>query len=78
MVGDSVRHDVRGAVAAGLDVVLLCSGVHHEALGVPQAPAPPQRPSTDGWRLRQRGAVMEVRLTWLPGSSTARGAAAFA
>ena len=50
MVGDSVRHDVRGAVAAGLDVVLLCSGVHHEALGIPQAPAAPERPTAEALR----------------------------
>ncbi|CAK9042951.1 unnamed protein product [Durusdinium trenchii] len=50
MVGDSVRHDVRGACAAGLDVVLLCSGVHSEALGLEQAPAPPRRPSEESLR----------------------------
>ncbi|CAJ1397042.1 unnamed protein product [Effrenium voratum] len=47
MVGDSAWHDVRGARAAGLDVVLLCSGVHSAALGIEQAPASPSRPSSD-------------------------------
>lgn len=47
MIGDSVWHDVRGARSAGLDVVLLCSGVHSYALGVPQAPAQPEQPSTE-------------------------------
>ncbi|CAE7361484.1 KHK [Symbiodinium natans] len=47
MVGDSVWHDVRGARAYGLDVVLLCSGVHSQALGIEQAPAEPRRPSSE-------------------------------
>mmetsp|Transcript_113426 Transcript_113426/g.219719 ORF Transcript_113426/g.219719 Transcript_113426/m.219719 type:complete len:770 (+) Transcript_113426:54-2363(+) len=47
MIGDSAWHDVRGARRSGLDVVLLCSGVHSYALAVPQAPAQPERPSTE-------------------------------
>ncbi|CAE7435239.1 Khk, partial [Symbiodinium microadriaticum] len=47
MVGDSAWHDVRGARSYGLDVVLLCSGVHSQALGVDQAPAEPRRPSSE-------------------------------
>jgi len=47
MIGDSAWHDVRGARRAGLDVVLLCSGVHSSALGVPQAPAQPEQPSVE-------------------------------
>eukprot|EP00435_Cladocopium_sp_Y103_P073224 s16_g42.t2 len=50
MVGDSVWHDVRGARAAGLDVLLLSSGVHSEALGIDQAPAPPRRPAAESLR----------------------------
>eukprot|EP00930_Biecheleria_cincta_P001502 TRINITY_DN102640_c0_g1_i1.p1 TRINITY_DN102640_c0_g1~~TRINITY_DN102640_c0_g1_i1.p1 ORF type:complete len:741 (+),score=108.03 TRINITY_DN102640_c0_g1_i1:53-2275(+) len=47
MIGDSAWHDVRGARRIGLDVVLLSSGVHAKALGVPQAPTRPSRPSIE-------------------------------
>ena len=38
-VGDSLHHDVLGAVRNGIDSVLVCSGVHSATLGVPQAGA---------------------------------------
>ncbi|KAL1503914.1 hypothetical protein AB1Y20_012375 [Prymnesium parvum] len=38
-VGDSLHHDVLGASRAGIDSVFVCGGVHHQALGVPQAQA---------------------------------------
>jgi len=73
MVGDSVRHDVRGARAAGLDVLLLCSGVHSEALGIEQAPALPQRPSKDSLRAflgalpsEETPTYLSAALTWGP------------
>eukprot|EP00439_Symbiodinium_sp_Y106_P016267 s3848_g2.t1 len=47
MVGDSAWHDVRGARSYGLDVVLLCSGVHSQALGIDQAPAEPRCPLSE-------------------------------
>mmetsp|Transcript_138721 Transcript_138721/g.442485 ORF Transcript_138721/g.442485 Transcript_138721/m.442485 type:complete len:721 (-) Transcript_138721:12-2174(-) len=47
MIGDSAWQDVRGARACGLDVVLLCNGIHSAALGLQQAPSPPQRPASD-------------------------------
>eukprot|EP00403_Amphidinium_massartii_P008064 CAMPEP_0178419992 /NCGR_PEP_ID=MMETSP0689_2-20121128/25900_1 /TAXON_ID=160604 /ORGANISM="Amphidinium massartii, Strain CS-259" /LENGTH=362 /DNA_ID=CAMNT_0020041455 /DNA_START=130 /DNA_END=1218 /DNA_ORIENTATION=- len=44
MVGDSVWHDVKGASNIGLDVVMLCTGIHSKALGLQQAPATPACP----------------------------------
>lgn len=38
-VGDSLHHDVLGAARAGIDSVLVCGGVHYQALGIPQAQA---------------------------------------
>lgn len=71
MVGDSVWHDVRGARAAGLDVLLLCSGVHSEALGIDQAPAPPRRPAKESLRgflcalpMEEMPSYMSAALTW--------------
>ena len=43
-VGDSLHHDVLGACRAGIDSVLICSGVHCGELGVPQASAVPPEP----------------------------------
>tara|TARA_B100000524_G_scaffold19391_1_gene9930 strand:- start:109 stop:483 length:375 start_codon:yes stop_codon:yes gene_type:complete len=36
-VGDSLHHDVLGASRAGIDSLLVCSGVHAAELGVTQA-----------------------------------------
>eukprot|EP00929_Paragymnodinium_shiwhaense_P083152 TRINITY_DN44192_c0_g1_i2.p1 TRINITY_DN44192_c0_g1~~TRINITY_DN44192_c0_g1_i2.p1 ORF type:complete len:774 (+),score=148.31 TRINITY_DN44192_c0_g1_i2:47-2323(+) len=61
MVGDSVWHDVRGARAAGLDVILLCTGVHSKALGVPQAPN--CDPAADACPSRERAEAFFGALT---------------
>lgn len=41
-IGDSLHHDVAGAVAAGIDSLLICAGVHGPALDIAwgEAPAP--------------------------------------
>ena len=40
-VGDSLHHDVLGAARNGVDSIFICSGVHCNELGVPQAKAVP-------------------------------------
>jgi ribonucleotide monophosphatase NagD (HAD superfamily) len=43
-VGDSLRTDVAGAVAAGIDAVFVTGGIHAEALGAgPDGEPDPQR-----------------------------------
>lgn len=56
-IGDSFATDIAGANAAGLDVVLVTSGIHGEELGLAYGEAP------DGTRLAAVAAARGVRLT---------------
>ena len=60
--GDSLMHDIAGANAAGIHSLFVAGGIHAEALGIPDAGAPPAsaRAAAVRCRIDARGAVAIV------------------
>ncbi len=62
-IGDSVRTDLVGAAAFGIDMLFMTAGIHAEELGGRSAPDPEKLKSTFAAAGRQPTAVMQ-HLTW--------------